>query len=239
MRTARVERVEDRGAGLREVRFTSDDELPTYSAGQWLSFKVAEGGEDGKGIWRVYSFCSSPHEQDRTFHVLASLHSSGPGAARFGDLAPGDALLYHGPYGDFRLQSAVPRRAFFVADWVGIGPVRAMLSSLFHPGPPPFKVTLIQEAAVPHALVFRGEFEAREKAVEGFEYIPTVPGADSDWHGENRDLNELIPSLAPGDGLEGQHWYLCGSGRYVDVLGPWLRRHGIPDVALRVERFFD
>ncbi len=243
IRTARVLETRPRGPGLREIRFGLRDGPLDYAAGQWLAFQVARGGGPEQGTWRVYSLCSAPHEAQAgapAFSILAAVDTGGPGGGRMAALAPGEEIAFHGPYGDFTLRRRPPAAAVLAADGVGIGPVRGLVAALTAPGAPAFPITLVQHAVVPLALAFRDEFEDQARRHAGITYTPTVPGADSNWHGETRDLPDLLPALFPdaaaGDGL---HWYLCGSGRAIDPVAAWLRSRGVDGASLRVERFFD
>jgi phenol hydroxylase P5 protein len=243
IRQARVGRIREAGPAMRQVELESTDGPLPYRAGQWLAFQVAPGEPGSKGIWRVYSLCSAPSEAaapvaPEAFAVLAATDSGGPGAGFFAGLAEGDTVRYHGPYGKFTLADDDASPIWLAADGVGIGPVRSLVQAILAGGAPP-PVTLVHEAVVPHALAFRGEFEGLAQDVDELTYLPTVPGADSDWHGETRDLSELVPALAPADGLSRIRWYLCGSGRRTDRLGRWLSGAGVPEDRIRVERFFD
>jgi ferredoxin-NADP reductase len=246
LRQALVHSAEPMGPGLKAFALTTVDGPIEYRSGQWLAFRVSDdAAADEKETWRAYSFCSAPEEApdpgapDR-FRVLIDLDHAGSGAKRLKALAPGDHLMFHGPYGVFTLRPEAPKRAVLVADGVGIGPVRALARTLLAPGRAPHAITIIHEAAVPHALSFRGEFEAWEREFPELSYIPTVPGGESDWHSETRDLRELVPALfESAEALEGTHWYLCGSGTYTNWLSAWLSGRGLPGSSLRVERFFD
>jgi ferredoxin-NADP reductase len=235
----------DSGPGLRELRFaTTDGPLP-HRAGQWLSFRVAGEGEADQGVWRPYALSSAPVEcadpgAPEAFTLLAAVDLAGPGAARLRSLAPGDSLEYLGPHGELMLQSASPAEAVLIADGVGIGPIRALVASLIRPDPPAFPVLVVHEAPVPLALAYRDDFERWEQELSRLRYLPTVPGADSNWHGETRELRELVPDLfRDTEGLADRHWYLCGSGRHTDFLAQWLLDRGVRAQAVRVEKFFD
>jgi NAD(P)H-flavin reductase len=168
--------------------------------------------------------------------VLAASDEEGPGGARFGTLSPGDALAYDGPFGGFTLLPGLPREAVFVADGVGVGPVRGLLAALYRNGTPSCSVRLIHQAPVTLGLAYRDEFEARDAQDDAFRYVPTVPGADSDWHGETRDLVDLVPALlGEEEGLGAFHWYLSGSAATAEELGHWLRSKGVGAEAIRTQ----
>ncbi|MFQ5766612.1 MAG: ferredoxin--NADP reductase, partial [Acidobacteriota bacterium] len=145
-----------------------------------------------------------------------------------------------GPYGSFTLRDRPGAASIFIADGVGIGPVRSLVRSLLDSSHSPPAITLVHEAPVPHALAFRSEFEELDRQHPWFRYLSTVPGADSDWHGETRDLTELVPALFEDPAERRQAlWYLCGSGRYTDSLRNWLQSQQVEADQIFVERFFD
>ncbi|MFQ5768808.1 MAG: hypothetical protein ACE5ID_12615, partial [Acidobacteriota bacterium] len=79
LRRLRVHQVLELGPGLREFSLIPLEGPLAYQAGQWLSFQVAQGGQKDKGVWRVYSFCSSPTEADPSspseFRILVETQS--------------------------------------------------------------------------------------------------------------------------------------------------------------------
>ena len=171
--------------------------------------------------------------------MLVDLHSPGPGSNHFRGLTAGDGLTYHGPYGAFTIRDTKPPRAVLVADGVGVGPIRSLLRSMLANGDTPFPITLVHEASVANGLAYRTEFERWNGQVPTFTYIPTVPGGESDWHGETRDLGELVPTLYDEPAEDSTPGYLCGSGLYTDPLKAWLTDGRASDEAVTVERFFD
>ena len=236
LRQAVVERVAALDDHLVEVTCRADGPL-AWEAGQWLSFKVADGGPRGKGIWRVYSLSSAAHESE-LFRTLVEIEAAGPGGKRFASLHEGDRLTWHGPYGKFVLRPRPAGRIVLAADGVGIGPVRAMIVSLARAGAPPAPVTLVQQAALHGAVPYENEFAALAAQTGGaLRYIVTRP--DGLPPAERRPLPDLVPSLFPTPAVEATDWYLCGSGRCTDPLKGWLRASGVASAAIRVERFFD
>ena len=247
LRQAVVERVVPLDDHLVEVTCRADGPL-TWEAGQWLSFKVADGGPRGKGIWRVYSLSSASHESAAPgngsngdaahFRTLVEIEADGPGGKRFASLHEGDRLTWHGPYGKFVLRPRPAGRIVLAADGVGIGPVRAMIMSLARTGVPPIPVTLVQQAALHGAVPYESEFAALAAQTGGaLRYVVTRP--DGSPPAERRPLPDLVPSLFPAPAVEATDWYLCGSGRCTDPLKGWLKASGVAPAAIRVERFFD
>jgi ferredoxin-NADP reductase len=242
-RTANVRETRPCGPGLLEIRFDTAGEPPLYQAGQWLAFKVTAGADDDEKLWQRASLSSAPHEAVTggpagSFAVLAATDQEDPGGARLEALSPGDSLPYHGPHGDFTLRPEPPRAAVFIADGVGVGPVRGLLATLFREGGPPCAVRLIHQAPVTLGLAYRGEFEALDTREDGFQYVPTVPGADSDWHGETREIIELVPDLFEATTEIAQHhWYIAGPAATAGPLEAWLRSNGVGTGSVRVHRF--
>src|SRR5262249_59870848 len=80
------------------------------------------------------STIASPPLEPRRLTLCADLAPNGPGSAWFGRLAPGDSVSFKGPLGGFVYSRADARRPLFVAEEIGIVPIRSIVTWLYAPG---------------------------------------------------------------------------------------------------------
>src|SRR5437868_9070195 len=99
----------------------------TFAAGQWLSVPF------GPKIVRAYSIASTPRTPS-VVTLAADVQPGGPGSAWFRGLAPGTPVSFKGPLGGFVFDRADTRRPLFVAEEIGIVPIRSMLLDLDETG---------------------------------------------------------------------------------------------------------
>ncbi len=93
-----------------------------FEAGQWISVPF------GPKIVRAWSMLSSPIRR-RTITLAVDVAPGGMGSQWLRALKPGDPVEFKGPTGGFTFNRADPRRAVFVAEEIGIVPVRSILAA--------------------------------------------------------------------------------------------------------------
>src|ERR671912_308713 len=98
-----------------------------FEAGQWVSVPY------GPKLVRAYSIASPPYSS-RIITLCADVAPGGIGSAWFRALAPGNDVVFKGPLGGFVFTRADARRPLFVAEEIGIVPVRSMLTHLYATG---------------------------------------------------------------------------------------------------------
>jgi ferredoxin-NADP reductase len=137
-----------------------------FEAGQWVSVPF------GPKIVRAYSIASLP-QSSRRLTLCADVAPGGIGSRWFRGLRVGDTVAFKGPLGGFVFSRADPRRPLFVAEEIGVVPIRAMLGELYATG---FgrPTTLLYEARDPGWLVYDGEFRSLARRYPGFAYHPLV-----------------------------------------------------------------
>jgi ferredoxin-NADP reductase len=144
-----------------------EPESLTFEAGQWVSVPF------GPKIVRAYSIASPPHSP-RVITLCADVAPGGIGSAWFRALAPGAEVVFKGPLGGFVFARTDPRRPLFVAEEIGIVPVRSILTHLYATG---FgrSATLVYGAGP--ARIYDREMRSLARRYPGFSYHP-VPAAD-------------------------------------------------------------
>src|SRR5439155_104999 len=108
--------------------------------------------------------------------LCADVAPGGIGSEWFRGLKPGDAVRFKAPLGGFVFSRADPRRPLFVAEEIGIVPIRAILTELYATG---FgrPATLAYWARDPGWLAYDAEFGSLARRYPGFVYHPVVAGA--------------------------------------------------------------
>jgi ferredoxin-NADP reductase len=99
----------------------------TFAAGQWISVPF------GPKNVRAWSMVSTPARKGG-FTLSIDVAPGGIGSQWVRGLEPGHPVQFKGPSGGFVFNRADPRRAVFVAEEIGIVPVRSILSHLYETG---------------------------------------------------------------------------------------------------------
>src|SRR5687767_3216202 len=107
-----------------------------FDAGQWISVPF------GPKTVRAYTIASTPRD-GATITLCADVAPAGIGSRWFEALAPGDEVAFKGPLGGFVFDRAAPSPALFVAEEIGIVPIRSILADLDETSVAP-ETTLIQ-----------------------------------------------------------------------------------------------
>ena len=206
------------------------DEPPAleFVAGQWVSVPF------GPKTVRAYSIASTPRSPTR-LTLCADVAPGGIGSEWFRGLKPGDAVRFKAPLGGFVFSRADPRRPLFVAEEIGIVPIRAILTELYATG---FgrPATLAYWARDPGWLAYDAEFRSLARRYPGFVYHPVVAGAGGAARDGARGLAETVRSLvADVVGLVG---YVSGSESMIHQVRDVLVARGLDRKAVKWEKFW-
>jgi NAD(P)H-flavin reductase len=199
-----------------------------FEAGQWVSVPF------GPKTVRAYSIASTPRAPGR-LTLCADVAPGGIGSTWFRGLAPGAEVRFKGPLGGFVFSRADPRRPLFVAEEIGIVPVRSILWDLYETG---FgrPAALVYWARDPGWLVYDAEFRAFERRYPGFAYHPVVAQAPDGWTGGRGAVEQAVEGVAGG--APGLVAYVAGSGGTIDRTRAVLMARGVDRKAVRWERFW-
>jgi ferredoxin-NADP reductase len=194
----------------------------SFEAGQWISVPF------GPKNVRAYSIASTPRSS-RRITLCADVAPGGIGSAWFRGLAVGQAVEFKAPFGGFVFRRDDPRRPLFVAEEIGIVPIRAMLADLDETG---FALhgTLVYWGRDHSWLPYHAEFLAMAQRCAGFAYHPVVPSASI------ADLTAAVAALA---------WdtrdlvaYVSGGGAMIDAVREVLMVKGLDRKSVRWEKFW-
>ena len=162
----------------------------TFEAGQWISVPF------GPKNVRAWSMVSTPTRKGG-FTLSIDVAPGGIGSQWVRELGPGHLVQFKGPTGGFVFNRADPRRAVFVAEEIGIVPVRSILSHLYETGygrP----TALIYWARNPEWLVYDADFRSLARRYPAFSYLPALREPPPAWRGEKGEPAEAVDRLVYG-----------------------------------------
>jgi CDP-4-dehydro-6-deoxyglucose reductase len=185
-----------------------------FEAGQWISVPF------GPKQVRAYSIASSPRSAGR-LTLCADVAPDGLGSRWFRGLAPGADVRFKGPLGGFVLPPGEMRPLLFVADEIGIVPVRAIVAELA-PGRPATLIYGAPDARRP----YDGELRERARSGRGFAYHPV----------SEDDVAGAVERLGSRD--SGVVAYVAGGEATIKRVREILMARGLERKAIKWERFW-
>jgi ferredoxin-NADP reductase len=150
-------------------------------------------------------------------------------------LKPGDPVQFKGPTGGFVFNRADPRRAVFVAEEIGIVPIRSILTHLYETGygrP----TALIYWARNPGWLVYDTDFRSLARRYPGFSYLPVLREPPAVWRGEKGEPAEAVERLVYG--VDKLVVYVCGGGETINKVRDVLVKRGMDRKSVKWEKFW-
>jgi len=226
---ARVEAVRSLTPEILEVDLAMEDPAEfAFEAGQWVSVPF------GPKTVRAYSIASVPSDR-RMITLSADVTPDGIGSRWLKALKAGDRVEFKGPTGGFVFSRADPRRPLFVAEEIGIVPIRSMLWDLYQTG---FgrPARLIYWARNPSWLAYDGEFRLLARRYPSFEYLPVVRDPLGGWHEEKGEAPELVDRAVSC--VERLVAYVSGGGEMIGRVRQVLMGKGMERKAVRWEKFW-
>ena len=194
----------------------------SFEAGQWISVPF------GPKNVRAYSIASTPRSS-RRITLCADVAPGGIGSTWFRGLAVGQTVEFKAPFGGFVFRRDDPRRPLFVAEEIGIVPIRAMLSDLDETGFD-LRATLLYWGRDPSWLPYQAEFLALARRRPGFVYHPMMASAG------DAELPAAMAALVAD--TRDLVAYVCGGGATVDGVRGVLMAKGLDRKSVRWEKFW-
>lgn len=226
---ARVEAVRQLTLQIFETDLRMEDppEL-RFDAGQWLSIPF------GPKTVRTYSLASTP-SNPKLITLCADVAPGGIGSQWFRALKPGDPVEFKGPTGGFVFNRADPRRPLFVAEEIGIVPIRSILWDCFQTG---FgrPATLIYWCRDPSWLAYDAEFRLLARRYPPFEYVPVVREPVGGWQGEKGEAPDLVDRTVTS--IERLIACVSGGGEMINKVRAVLMAKGMDRKAVKWEKFW-
>lgn len=192
-----------------------------FEAGQWVSVPF------GPKTVRAYTIASTPAD-GATITLCADVAPGGLGSRWFSALAPGEAVEFKGPLGGFTLDRADARRPVFVAEEIGIVPIRSIVAWLRETGDVR-PAMLLYQARDRASLVYDAEFAALAERDPAFVYHPVV----ADDHAALVDA--VARHVTSTDGIVA---YVAGGEQAIKRVRDVLTSRGMDRKAVKWERFW-
>ena len=200
----------------------------SFEAGQWVSVPF------GPKRVRAYSIASTPTER-RQITLCADVAPGGIGSRWFRALSPGRVVEFKGPTGGFVFNRADPRRPLFVAEEIGIVPIRSVLWDLYQIG---FgrPARLIYWGRSPSWLAYDAEFKLLARRYPSFDYLPVVREPVGGWQREKGEAPDVVERTVPS--VEGLIAYVSGGGEMINKVRQVLMAKGMERKAVKWEKFW-
>ena len=200
----------------------------TFAAGQWISVPF------GPKTVRAWSMASPP-TRPRALTLCVDVSPGGIGSQWFAALEVGTRVRFKGPTGGFVYDRADPRRPIFVAEEVGVVPIRSILTELDETGHDR-PAALVNWARDPGWLLYDDEFRALARRASWFTYFPAVREAPVAWRGDRGEAHEVVDRLVHS--VEHVVAYVCGGGAAVNEVRNALVRKGMDRKTVKWEKFW-
>lgn len=199
-----------------------------FAAGQWVSVPF------GPKIVRAYSMASAPETGER-LTLSVDVSPGGLGSQWIRGLKPGDPVTFKGPTGGFVLDRADTRRPVFIAEEIGVVPIRSILLDLYGGG---FGggAALIQWARNPSWLLYEADFRALTRDHKGFSYLPVLREPSPGWRGERGECHEAVDRLVHS--VDRSVVYVCGGEATIKQVRQALVAKGMDRKSVKWEKFW-
>ncbi len=208
-----------------------------HRAGQHYDLRLT--ASDGYQTERSYSIASPP-EQAGEIELTVELIAEGEVSSYlFEGVAVGDQLEVRGPIGGYFVWPAGPADAplLLVAGGSGVVPLMAMLrhrqrAGLRNPAVLLFSIRTTEE------VIYQQELAALAAADAVFTLLLTYTRqAPAGWAGYQRRLDAAMLAEAMEHLPGPPQCYVCGPTGLVESAATLLQAQGLPDAAIRTERF--
>ncbi len=199
-----------------------------FEAGQWVSIPF------GPKTVRAYSIASAPRARHE-IALAADVAPAGIGSRWFRALAPGDEVRFKGPLGGFVLPPSEVRAPLFVAEEIGIVPIRSILMDVAAAG---FDRAgrLVYWARRAEGLAWDEEFRTLAARHPSFTYHPLAGEAGPGWTGPVGALEALVDRLTPS--VDNLVAYVAGGEGTIHRVRDLLVAKGLGRKAVRWEKFW-
>lgn len=231
---ATVERIVEHTSDTRSFFLRPcDGQRVSFIPGQFLSLQLPI---DGKILIRPYSIASNP-EDDGPLEICLNLVPDGQGSHYLFSLDVGDTVNFTGPWGTFTLNEPPPAECVFLADGVGIVPIRPMIHRALARHSQ-FPVRLVSHADCEQRLLYRAELEGWAQQHDRFVFELMVDyRSNRESTGADSFRKEIEARYIKRDEDRSRYFYICGVGALVTQLRDLLRGAGYQRRAVLYEKW--
>lgn len=228
-----------------------------FTAGQFIS--AVANDPNGKQQTRAYSISSAARSNH--FDLCVNRVENGFFSNYLCDLPEGATIGVHGPHGHFILHEPVTD-SILVATGTGVAPMRGYTQWLFPEDGPDRsngkQIWLVYGTRHETDIYYKDEFEALERRVPNFHYLPTLSRALDDWTGLRGHVQGHIakiveeraaqlglslpvppvdPAIAPRDLQFDFYVYICGLNFMVSGVRDLMTGYGWHRKQIVFERY--
>ncbi|MBO0357918.1 ferredoxin reductase [Hymenobacter sp. BT186] len=208
-----------------------------HRAGQHYDLRLT--APDGYQTERSYSIASPPEQTGEIELTVELIEEGEVSGYLFEGVAVGDQLEVRGPIGGYFVWPAKAPDAplLLVGGGSGVVPLMAMLrhrqrAGLRNP------VVLLFSVRSPEEVIYQNELEAQAQTDPAFTLLLTYTRqAPANWTGYQRRLDAAMLTEAVAHLPGPPQCYICGPTGLVESAATLLQAQGLPDDAIRTERF--
>lgn len=208
-----------------------------HRAGQHYDLRLT--APDGYQTERSYSIASPPEQIGEIALTVELINGGEVSGYLYDGVAVGDELEVRGPIGGYFVWpvDGVAAPLLLVAGGSGVVPLMAMLrhrqrAGLANP------VALLFSVRSPDEFIYQHELEALAQTDPTFTLLLTYTRrAPAGWAGYRRRLDAAMLAEARGYLPGPPQCYVCGPTDLVEKAATLLQAQGLPDNAIRTERF--
>jgi len=221
-----VERIVDHNDDTRSMFLRMRDGGKfRFIPGQFISILIPLGDETRR---RAYSIASI---ETGVLEIIFNQVPNGRGVGWLFERAPGDAVEFIGPFGNFTLEAPPQIETIFVAEGTAIAPILPMLHRAQQASHAP--MLLLYAAADPAHLLYCGQLD--ELAAHDANLRIETMTVEGDTLGHLHD--EVHRRWIASDSNRARQFYVCGVGKGVTAIRDMLRGAGYERRSVHYEQW--
>lgn len=207
------------------------DEEQNFLPGQYLNLKVTDEGK-----WRSYSVASLPGKTE--VELVVNISPMGVGSRYIVKAEVGQDLEIVGYMGRFvveNLPAQNDKKMLFVANGVGVAPLKPMIEDLLKNKNYQGKADLLWGMRREEDLYWLDELQKMTETYPGFGYEIVLSRPGDDWPGLKGHVDQVVERYLEEE--EKPRVYLCGSPEMIEEMKKKLLRGGVKEEEIIYERF--
>lgn len=192
--------------------------------GQFISILIPLGDEVRR---RAYSIASM---SDSLLEICFNQVAGGRGVGWLFERAPGDAIEFMGPFGNFTLDAPPTVETVFIAEGTSIAPILPMLYRATSASHAP--MSLLYAASDDAHILYRARLEELAAHDREFHFETLIP--DRVYEHVHNEVNRR---WVIADANRTRQFYICGVGKDVSRIRDLLRNSGYERRAVHYEQW--